>query len=274
MAITDISRDWGVAPSIVRVTTTDDLATITTAQYLTTQLANIAAIQHGVFEWVTGDLVAISYNGGEGQFTYDPINNTFVLDMEPPGAIELTNSHILVGNAMNVATDVAMTGDIGITDTGVTAIQPGVIVNADINAAAAIAFSKLAALSSADVLLGSAGNVATATAVTGAIHINNTGVTTLQAGVVDLSNLAAGITPSAIVKFSDEYGTIGGAAAEAISIPGALSSDLAFVQLVDAGPNTVSVLTADVTTNTLTVTFSGNPGAGAIINYQLLRIPT
>jgi hypothetical protein len=55
----------------------------------------------------------------------------------------LTNSHIFVGNASNVAADVAMTGDIGITNAGVTSIQAGAIVNAQINAAAAIAYSKL-----------------------------------------------------------------------------------------------------------------------------------
>jgi hypothetical protein len=34
----------------------------------------------------------------------------------------LTNSHIFVGNASNVATDVAMTGDVSITNTGVTTV--------------------------------------------------------------------------------------------------------------------------------------------------------
>ena len=55
----------------------------------------------------------------------------------------LTSGHIFVGNASNIATDTAMTGDIGITNAGVTAIQSGVIVNAYINASAAIAYSKL-----------------------------------------------------------------------------------------------------------------------------------
>ncbi len=55
----------------------------------------------------------------------------------------LTDSHIFVGNASNQPADVAMSGDIGITNTGITAIQSGVIVNADVNAAAAIAYSKL-----------------------------------------------------------------------------------------------------------------------------------
>lgn len=55
----------------------------------------------------------------------------------------LPSGDIFVGSASGVATAVAMTGDIGINNTGVTAIQSGVIVNADINASAAIAYSKL-----------------------------------------------------------------------------------------------------------------------------------
>lgn len=57
----------------------------------------------------------------------------------------LTSAHIYVGNASNVATDVAVTGDIAITNAGVTSISSGVIVNADVNASAAIDKTKLAA---------------------------------------------------------------------------------------------------------------------------------
>lgn len=63
----------------------------------------------------------------------------------PLGLTSLTNAHIYVGNASNVPVDVAMSGDITIGNTGVTAISSGVIVNADINASAAIARTKIAA---------------------------------------------------------------------------------------------------------------------------------
>jgi hypothetical protein len=66
----------------------------------------------------------------------------------------LTSGRLLVGNASNVATSVAVTGDISITNAGVTAISSGVIVDADVNASAAIAFSKLANVSATDRLLG------------------------------------------------------------------------------------------------------------------------
>jgi len=68
-----------------------------------------------------------------------------------------------------------------------------------------------------------------------------------------------------------QYTTVGGAAAEAITISGVQATDLAFVQVVDNGTANVTVLQAACTANTLTVTFSGNPGADCIINYQIMR---
>jgi hypothetical protein len=56
----------------------------------------------------------------------------------------LASAHILVGNASGVPTSTTVSGDVTITNAGVTAIASNVIVNADINSAAAIAYSKLA----------------------------------------------------------------------------------------------------------------------------------
>lgn len=56
----------------------------------------------------------------------------------------LTSAHIFVGNVSNVATDVAVSGDVTLTNTGNFQIAAGVIVNADINSAAAIAITKIA----------------------------------------------------------------------------------------------------------------------------------
>ena len=44
-------------------------------------------------------------------------------------ADSLTNSHILIGNASNLATDIAMSGDINISNTGNTTIQSNVVNN-------------------------------------------------------------------------------------------------------------------------------------------------
>ncbi len=68
MSITSIKRDWGVSPSIVRMTSTDDLATITTAGYLDSERANIIAINDGDFQWDASDLILIYYEVNQWSF--------------------------------------------------------------------------------------------------------------------------------------------------------------------------------------------------------------
>lgn len=93
----------------------------------------------------------------------------------------------------------------------------------------------------------------------------------IDSAAVSLDKLAPGVRPSHIVAFAGQQTTVGGAASEAFAIPGALATDLAFVQMVNNGTNAVDALNAVVTDNTLTVTFSADPTADAVINYQLLR---
>lgn len=76
-------------------------------------------------------------------------------------------------------------------DASGTVVLSGAIVNADINAAAAIAFSKLAALTSANILVGNSSNVATSVAVTGDVTISNTGVTSIATGVIVDADISA-----------------------------------------------------------------------------------
>lgn len=78
----------------------------------------------------------------------------------------LVSAHLFVGNGSNIATDVAVTGDVTISNAGVTAIGAGVIVNADINALAAIAVSKLAALTATRVAVLDASGFLAASSVT------------------------------------------------------------------------------------------------------------
>lgn len=329
-----------IKPGTLKMLTTDDLATVTTSGYLNgvgNQLSALDIAPSDVIECLYG------YNPitDSGTFTLlaVSISNGVITLSAGAGSEPLPSGQIFVGNASNVAQARAMTGDISITNTGVTAIVAGVIVNADINAAAAIAFSKLAALPSAQILVGSAGNVATAVAVTGDVTITNGGVTAIAADSivnadinsaaaiafsklasltsgnilvgsagnvptavamsgdatiiasgaltiandaittakildanVTLAKLAAGITPSHVIKFANQVTTVGGAAAEAFTVTGAVgATDRAFVQVVDDGTANVTVLQAVVTDNTLTVTFSANPGNDTIINYQIIR---
>ncbi len=77
-----------------------------------------------------------------------------------------------------------------VTVAALTAVPGGSITNNEIDAAAAIDFSKLAALTSTNILVGSAGNVATSRAVTGDVTIGNTGVTAIGANKVLSSMLS------------------------------------------------------------------------------------
>jgi len=89
----------------------------------------------------------------------------------------------------------ASTGDIDFVDTSntVTAnINSGAIVNADINASAAIAYSKLASLTSGNILVGNGSNVATSVTMSGDIAIDNAGATTVQNNSVDGTDIALG----------------------------------------------------------------------------------
>lgn len=111
--------------------------------------------------------------------------------------IALADGKILVGNSSGVAAAVTMSGDVTITNAGVAAIASGIIVNADISASAAIDYSKLATLTSGNVLVGSSGNVATSVALSGDVTVSNAGVTAIGAGKVTLAMNAAAVVKEA-----------------------------------------------------------------------------
>jgi hypothetical protein len=260
-----------VLPSVAYIQTNDPVATVTVTGYLNKAVADGAQFSLPCIAAVSTKETPTSV-AQVGWYEIQHVGSDWSLDAGSNAGIGLTNGHIFVGNASNIATDVAMTGDVTITNAGVTAIAAGVIVNADISASAAIAFSKLAALPSTQILVGSASNVATAVAMSGDVTISNTGVAAIGAGKVLLAMLGTGITPAGVIKFMDQVTTVGGAAAEAFTVTGAVgATDRAFVQVVDDGTANVTVLQAVVTDNTLTVTFSANPGNDCIINYQIIR---
>lgn len=72
MSITAIARDWGVSPSIVRITSSNTLTQVGTAGYLTAQADNIEALNAGAFEWTASDMVLVYASDGWGFFTVDP----------------------------------------------------------------------------------------------------------------------------------------------------------------------------------------------------------
>lgn len=102
----------------------------------------------------------------------------------------LSSARIFVGNGSGVATAVAVTGDVLLSNTGETSIAAGAIVNADVNASAAISYSKLATMSTGQVLLGNAGTP-TATTLSGDVTVGATGVTAIGSGVIVNADISA-----------------------------------------------------------------------------------
>lgn len=141
-------------------------------------------------------------------------NRPIALDAKTSGAV-------LIGDGTDVLSSV-VSGDIAIASTGVAAIQAGVIVNADISATAVIAYSKLAALTSTQIIVGSGANVPTAVTVTGDVTISNTGVTAIAAGVIEEADLTSNLTYEVIpllVSFEAAGGTVPSVGDFKIKIP-------------------------------------------------------
>ena len=85
----------------------------------------------------------------------------------------------------------------GLTKRVAASVVRGGLVNADVDAAAAIAFSKLAALDDANILVGNGSNVATKVAVTGDVTISNAGVTAIGNDKVLTAMIAdSNVTPA------------------------------------------------------------------------------
>jgi hypothetical protein len=78
----------------------------------------------------------------------------------------------------------------GLTKRVAASVVRGGLVNADIDAAAAIAHTKLANITAGRVLLGNASNVPTATELTGDVTVSNTGVTSIAANAVVTADIA------------------------------------------------------------------------------------
>lgn len=122
----------------------------------------------------------------------------------PGGITSLTDSYVFVGNASNLPIGVPITGDISITNTGVVSIGSGVIVNADINVAAAIDLTKLAATTANKALVSnSSGFIAPSTTSNVQIGYLNTTTSDIQ---VQLNAKQATITGGATTIVSSNLG--------------------------------------------------------------------
>ena len=76
-----------------------------------------------------------------------------------------------------------------ISDVGVSTPSTGSVTNASVASNAAIAFSKLATLTSGNILVGNSSNVATSVALSGNVTVSNTGVATIANDAVTFAKM-------------------------------------------------------------------------------------
>jgi hypothetical protein len=118
------------------------------------------------------------------------------------------------------------------------AVSSSLVVNADVDAAAAIAFSKLATLASGNILVGSNTGVATSRAVTGDVTISDLGVTAIGASKVTDSMLAGNIARTKLAT-GNNYRILANDSSGAVSENAALTANEAVA--TDANGQLVSV---------------------------------
>jgi hypothetical protein len=112
-----------------------------------------------------------------------------VLTWESYVSTSLASGNILVGNGSGEAASVAMSGDIAIDNAGATSIQAGVIVDADVNASAAITLSKLAATTASRALVSDGSGFVSPSSVTSVELGHVSGVTSaIQTQIDNLSS--------------------------------------------------------------------------------------
>lgn len=99
----------------------------------------------------------------------------------------LASGHIFVGNSAGASTDVAMSGDITITDAGVTAIGTKKVLAA------------MTALADGKIFIGGVDGAAAEQTLTGDVTVTNGGVTAIGAGKVTSAMLAAGAGVAALL---------------------------------------------------------------------------
>ena len=274
MAITSITTNFagqeGVSPQIVRIVCTDSYATITTAGYLD-------AVSKAGFAISAQDIILIKYSTATGFFTVSISNGIITLaPMVSAGEVVLP---VAVGH-IAAFTDTA--GAIG--DDPATAINGG-----NIQAG----------------LSGTAGYLASfpTTAAKGSLRVTgvaNTGdtITTIsnaamgQASVVSIPDPAAAtanfvVAPAALVtnnlvKASGTAGLVvdagariianttatyaGGGTSNAFTATG-LTSSAKGTAVIRASTNSVAITKALPGTDTLTITFSADPGANTTVDY-------
>ena len=195
----------------------------------------------------------------------------------------LTSGNIVLGSSANVATSQAVTGDVTISNTGVTAIAAGVIVNADINASAAIVDTKLATIATAGKVSNSATTATdanTASAIVARDASGNFIAGTITAALTGTAsgNLVSGgalgtpssgtLTSCTGLPISTGVSGLGSGAATFLATPSSANFAALLTDETGTGANVFA------TSPTLISPALGTPSSGVLTNCTNLPIAT
>lgn len=172
MSILNIQRYFSDNPNIVGLITNEaNIGVLEAAGYITGQEANIEALNSGPFQWLQSDLVLATYGAGllaffTPVFAADGITvTTLAAFSAAPIGTTLTSAHLFVGNGGNVATDVAVSGDLTLANTGAftiaaNAITTGKILNS------AVTYAKMQNVAASSLLGNPTGGSTVASEIT------------------------------------------------------------------------------------------------------------
>lgn len=263
----------GGAPNSFSANTADTLAEITASGYLTDLETKINEYDTLTIltEYDTSPALIYGYavySGDNLNFVPNSSGNEVTSVFGRTGAVVAAADDYTAEQVTNVpAGSIAATNvqdAIDELDTSKISSGTGAIVNADVNASAAIALTKLAAATASRALVSSAGGVITA-ATTTATEIGYVNGVTSAIQTQLNSKLAS---TSLLIPYAVGSGTYGGGSTSTtISVSGMVSTDSIAVQLT-ASTNAVSILKADAGSGSITVTFSADPGAATAMDYQ------
>ena len=213
----------------------------------------------------SNDLVLI-YDGSAGALKKMTVANLVAGGVSSDSLRSLTDTtiasvasaQVLIYDGTDSWDNKTVSGDVTISASGVTAIGSGVVVNADVNASAAIDYSKLAALTDGNILVGNGSNVAVSVNPSGDVDITNAGVFSIAAGVI----VNADVNSSAAIAISKTALVAGTGITLATNT---LNVDAAQTQITSVGALNAGSITSGfgaIDTGSSNITTTGTVSAG------------
>lgn len=126
-------------------------------------------------------------------------------------------------------------------------------------------------LADGKIFIGDALGAAQEVTPSGDVTITNAGVTAIGAGKVTKTMLATAVLPSHVVKFAGSTASENDADATVTkAVAGLLATDIVSCT-IRGQANSVAIAKCVPTADTLTVTLTGNGGAGTVVDYVAYR---